>query len=69
MKLELTNDQALILFELLARLDEAEGIRYVHEAERQVVWALHGQLEKNLVEPLSPDYRSLVEMARSRISD
>jgi hypothetical protein len=67
MKLDLTNDQALVLFEWLSRLDEADAMPCEHEAERQVLWTLHGQLEKALTEPLRPDYRSLLEEARSKV--
>ena len=68
MRVELTDDQALVFFEWLSRLEESDAAPCEHEAERQVLWALHGQLEKALTEPFRPDYRSLVEKARSRIS-
>jgi len=68
MKLELTDDQALVFFEWLSRLEESESAPTEHESERQVLWMLHGQLEKALVEPLRPDYRDLVERARARVS-
>jgi hypothetical protein len=67
MKLELTNDQALVLFEWLSRLDESNSVSYEHEADRQVLWSLQGQLEKSLIEPFQPDYKNLVDKARSRI--
>jgi hypothetical protein len=68
MKLELTDDQALVFFEWLSRLDESDAVPCEHEAERQVLWALHGKLEKALTEPFRPDYRALLQKARSRIS-
>ena len=69
MKLELTRDQALVLFEWLSRLDEGDGFRCEHEAERHVLWILQGQLEKELVEPLQPNYKELFAQARSRFVD
>lgn len=67
MKIELTNDQALVLFEWLARLDEQEALPVVDPAEEQVLWSLHGQLEKALSEPFRSNYRELVEQARERV--
>ena len=67
MKLELTQDEALVFFEWLARLDEHDAFPCQDPADRQVLWSLHGQLEKVLVEPFREDYRELVEQARSRV--
>lgn len=67
MKLDLTDDQALVLFEWLARLDAAEAFPVEDPAEEQVLWCLHGQLEKVLSEPFRADYRELVEQARARV--
>jgi hypothetical protein len=68
MKLELTDDQALVLFEWLSRIDESEAMSYEHDAERQVLWAVHGQLEKALAQPFRQEYKSLLDGARSRIT-
>ena len=67
MKLELTHDQALVLFEWLARLDEQDAFPVEDAAEEQVLWCLHGQLEKALSEPFRADYRELVAQARERV--
>jgi hypothetical protein len=67
MNLELTDDEALVLFEWLSRLDESDAAPCEHDAERHVLWALHGQLERTLKEPLQPDYRNLVANARSKV--
>ena len=67
MKLELTDDQALVLFEWLARLDEQEALPVEDPSEEQVLWCLHGQLEKALSEPFRANYRELVDQARARV--
>ena len=67
MRLELTEDEALVFFEWLSRLDEQEALPCEDPAEEQVLWLLHGQLEKTLVEPFGSNYRELVEQARSRV--
>jgi hypothetical protein len=68
MKLELTDDQALVLFEWLARLDERDAFPVEDPAEQQVLWCLHGQLEKALSQPFRTDYRELVAQARARVT-
>jgi hypothetical protein len=48
MKLDLNEDEALVFFEWLSRLDERDVLEYEDPAEREVLWILHGQLEKAL---------------------
>jgi hypothetical protein len=78
MKLDLTSDQALVLFELLSRLqetghiqlspiDEAECVELEHAAEGEVLSAMLAKLERELVEPFRPDYGELLEQARARM--
>jgi hypothetical protein len=68
MNVMLTNDRALVLFELLARSDEHGQVPILDAAEQQVLWAIEGQLERHLVEPLDPNYRALLAEAKARIS-
>jgi hypothetical protein len=65
--LSLTQDQALVLFEWLSREDGKKTIPIAHPAEEQTLWALEAQLERQLSEPLQPDYQSLLAGARERI--
>jgi hypothetical protein len=67
MKLELTADEALVFYEWLARLDERDAFLCEDPAEQRILWTLHGQLEKALVEPFQRNYRELVEQARGRV--
>lgn len=67
MKLELTEDQALVFFEWLARVDEQGAFPIEDPAEEQVLWRLHAQLEKALSGPFKADYRELVAQARARV--
>jgi len=66
-KLELNQDEALVFFEWLSRLDEKDAFPCEDPAEQQVLWSLHGQLEKSMTEPFSANYRELVEQARLRV--
>jgi len=63
-QISLENDEALVLFELLAsgRVSDA-----VEAPERNALWALESLLQKQLVEPLSPDYSSLLARARASL--
>lgn len=67
-KLDLDDDSALVLFELLARRSEAGGALQVdHPAEDVVLDALEAQLETQLAAPFAADYRSLLDAARARL--
>jgi hypothetical protein len=70
----LSADEALVLFELLAReLDERKSQRIPgvidHPAEFWVLNGIHCDLERELVEPFKADYLELVAAARERIMD
>lgn len=67
--LRLTQDEALVLFEYLAALEDQKEKLTEVSAEDRVLWQLEGQLEEILVEPFHPDYVRLVEAARRRVCD
>ncbi len=66
-RLSLTHDQALVLFEWLSREDGKSALPTEHEAEQKVLWEIEGQLERALVDPLRPDYAAAVSAARERV--
>jgi hypothetical protein len=68
-RLELTADEALVLFEFLARFDDDGTLALQDQAEEKALWRLQGQLEKQLVEIILPDYKALVAAARDRLRD
>jgi hypothetical protein len=63
--IELSGDEALVLFEWLAGLETAKIA--IGEAEQRVLWRIEGTLEKALVEPFGKGYAELVEQARRRV--
>ncbi len=65
--LTLTADQALVLFEWLAREDGTGTLPIKHQSEQNVLWEIQAQLEKTLVVPLRPDYEVLLAAARERL--
>ena len=65
--LRLTPAEALVLFEWLARVDNAGDLPVEDPAEQQVLWRLEGQLESQVTEVLLPNYKELVEAARREV--
>jgi hypothetical protein len=67
---KLGKDEALVLFEFLSRISEKElkGI-FEDKAEQKILWVLEGQLEKQLIEPLKPDYKDIISQARNKVRD
>ena len=66
MKIKLSQDEALILSDLLQKISKDETI-FPDIADRQVLWCIECQLEKVLVEPFMANYSELVEEAKNRI--
>ncbi|TSD87067.1 hypothetical protein FFK22_019455 [Mycobacterium sp. KBS0706] len=70
--LSLTRDEAVVLFEFLARtLDDENGERLreaaQHDGELWGLTRLLGYLDRTLSEPFLPDYQARVEAARQRL--
>jgi hypothetical protein len=65
--LELSADEALVLFEFLSRYSDSDVLATVHQSEQRALWRLLGLLEKRLVEPFRPDYTQLLQQARDRL--
>jgi hypothetical protein len=67
--LELTRAEALVLYEWLVRVDEAQKLPIEDPAEQTVLWRLEGRLESNLPELFASNYKELVAAARREVSD
>ena len=68
MRIELTHDEALVLFEFLARFSERPSEDYVVDrAEELALAKLEAPLERTLVEIFMDDYTELVQAARDRV--
>ena len=68
-RLELTGDEALVLFEFLSRFSENDTLTIEDQAEERVLWKLLGLLEKRLVEPFDPEWAAIISAARNRLRD
>ncbi len=69
LSIELSRNEALVLFEWLSRFSETGDLAFVHQAEQRVLWDIEAVLESQLVEPLAPDYESLLATAREAVRD
>ena len=69
LRIELSQDEALVLFDFLSRFDADDDLRVEDRAEEVVLWRMLAVLEKSLVEPFMPEYRSLLLEARGRVRD
>ncbi|MET9315955.1 hypothetical protein ABZX12_29415 [Kribbella sp. NPDC003505] len=68
--LGLSRDQALVLFDWLARTDEAgEPAGFADQAEQRVFWDMSAALESLLAAPFASDYRAQLERARATVRD
>ncbi len=66
----LTKDEAIVLFEFLARFKESNGLhRFEDQAEERVLWTIESVLEKELSEPFRADYQEIVKKARENVRD
>lgn len=65
--IKIRRDEAIVLFEWLARLDTFEKRAFEHPAEEKVLWCIEGQLESTLVEPLMANYKAILAEARKSV--
>jgi len=69
--LELTNSEALVLFEWISRFNKGEKMKDTLEdqAEKRVLWDIECMLEEVLAEPFAKNYDVLLEKARSEVRE
>ena len=66
-KLEITNDEALVLFEMLSRFSDTDVLSIEHQAEQRALWNLTCVFEKIISEAFDDDYKKSLEAARERL--
>ena len=66
MTIELTQAEAFVLSDLLFRISEKKEY-YEDIAEQYVLWKIEAQLDKALVEPITPDYREFMRQNRDTV--
>jgi hypothetical protein len=66
-QLTLSPDEAVVLFELVARFTNRDTLSIEDESEAHALWKLCSLLERRLVEPFSPNYEGILAAARQRL--
>lgn len=67
--IQLTPEEALVVFEWLSRFNESGDSTFRDQAEQRVLWGIEAALESNLVASLDPQYDRLLAEARDRVRD
>ena len=67
--IELSADEAIVLFEYLARTDESGDYKPEHGGEVAALWRLEGALEKKVDLVFSPEYGDTLNAARARLAE
>jgi hypothetical protein len=67
--LQLSKDEALVLFDWLSREDGGGELPARDGAEGRALWRLHGALERVLAEPFLASYAERLRTARQRLAD
>lgn len=67
--INLTKDEALVLFEFLSRFSDEDRLSIEDQAEQRALWNLTCILEKVLAEPFSEDWSNIIFAARERLRD
>ncbi len=68
-QINLSKDEAIILFEFLSRFSNEEILEIADQSEARVLWNILCDLEKDLVEPFSEKYVEILKKAREKIRD
>ena len=66
MKLDLSKNEALVLFDWLSQNDEDEEYA-VDDAVKCVLWSMKSLLEKELVEPCYENYADIISNAKETV--
>ena len=68
--IELTKEEAIVLFEYLGRFNENDNLEnFEDQAEQKVLCDIECILEKKLSEPFNSNYQKIVAEAREKVRD
>ncbi len=69
MQIEISKNEALVLFEFLSRYSETNVLSIEHKAEQQALYNLACAFEKSMADPFSSDYKKTLESARQKLQN
>lgn len=67
-KISLSHNEALVLFEFFARYQETEHFAFAHVSEFIALSKIIGSLERELAEPFSSEYLMLLKAAQESVA-
>lgn len=67
LSISLTRAEAIVLFESLSRLEEAQWIKSPDEVELKVFWKIEGQLEKMFGRTICTQLPRSLEASRNEV--
>lgn len=67
--IKLNEDEAIVLFEYFNRFDGTDSLSFEHAAEYLALQKLAGQIDQTTAAMFKPNYKELLEQARSRIAE
>ncbi len=68
-RIDLSKDEAIVLFEFLSNFSDKGTLQIVDQAEERVLWNLCCDLEKVLSEPFMDTYATVLKESRDRVRD
>lgn len=68
-QIEISKDEAIVLFEFLSRFSEEEILQIEDQSEARVLWNILCDLEKILVEPFAINYTEILQKSRDKVRD
>lgn len=66
--LEITEDEAIVLFEFFERFGDTDKLEFEHPAEYIALMKVSGQIDKTTAAMFKTNYRELLSEARNRIA-
>lgn len=67
--LEITEDEAIVLFEFFSRFDNTDKLEFAHPAEYLALLKLSAQIDKTTAAMFDPDYDKLLSAAQEGVAD
>ena len=68
-QIEISKDEAVVLFEFLSRFSEKEILQIEDQSEARVLWNILCDLEKLLAEPFAINYKESLQKSREKVRD
>lgn len=67
--IELSNSEALVFFEFLARFSRDAKLEITDQSEERILWNICSSLEEGLTELFDDNYDDLLAKAREKVRD